>query len=173
MQATTDMPRGKLSPQDETTRVWAAPANHILSPLAGAAIPKDRYIAPGKLEALVTPSAEEYEAQREAEVVFGPRLVMARAPNPEKPGGALVLVSRGEEVDLPAPELEPIPAKLSKQKRMNQRILAISDLVGARNSSIPEALVGQPESDDGNHGRNRWSVGRIPTNSPSSNQKLR
>jgi hypothetical protein len=76
-------------------------------------------------------------------VVFGKDLAIARAPNSENPGGSLLPVSRGEEVDLLNPELEVLPVKLSEQKKMNQRILEISDAIDPRNSSTPEALIGQ------------------------------
>jgi hypothetical protein len=122
--------------QDNESRVSVAPAGLNLKPLAERTIPKDLYIAPGRLEALAIPSAKKYE------VVFGTKLAVTRAPNAEKPGGAPMLVPRGESVDLTNAELEQVAIKLSKQRRMSQRILEISDALDPRNSSAPEALVG-------------------------------
>jgi hypothetical protein len=76
---------------------------------------KDRYIAPGGLEAMVVPLSGDGEAVREAAVVFGRDFAIARAPSSEKPGGSLILVSRGEEANHLLPELEKIPINLSKQ----------------------------------------------------------
>jgi hypothetical protein len=89
------------------------------------------------LEALVIPQTLDSEAQREAEVIFGGNLEIARAPNPEKPGSSLVLVTRGESIDLPEPER--IPVERSKKKR-NQGILEVSEDVSPKNSVAPGCL---------------------------------
>jgi hypothetical protein len=75
--------------------------------------------------------------------MFGPDSAVARAPSPEKPGGSLIVVSRGEGVDRPVRELERRLLKLSQQKKMSQRILEVSDQVDPRNSGASEFFTGQ------------------------------
>jgi hypothetical protein len=101
--------------------------------LAEAEIPKCRYIAPGCLEALVIPRAEDGEAEREAALAFGKDLASAKGPNAEKPGSYLILATRGEDVDLPEQGLAGIPVEPFKQRTMNQRILETSEVVDPMN----------------------------------------
>jgi hypothetical protein len=54
---------------------------------------------------------------------------------------SLLGLARHRPVEPPPPELERVNAKLSMQRRMNTRILEVSDAMDPRNSSAPETLI--------------------------------
>jgi hypothetical protein len=69
-------------------------------------------------------------------------LALARGLNPEKPGSSLILVTRGDFVNPPEPELARITAGVSKQKKTDQLILETSEKVGPKNVRAADFLVG-------------------------------
>jgi hypothetical protein len=91
---------------------------------------------------LVIPPAKHGEAERETEAVFGKDLAIVRRPNPEKSGSALLLITRGDNVEISEPELACIPTNLSKQKTMNHWILETSEEIDPKNATAAEFLVG-------------------------------
>jgi hypothetical protein len=82
---------------DNQLRIWFTPgvfARKGPTRLAEAAIPKDRYIDTGGIEALVITPALDIAVEHKAEVVFGKDLDSARRLNEEIPGRQLILATR-------------------------------------------------------------------------------
>jgi hypothetical protein len=129
---------------DSELMVWIAReilARAGLKPIAEAGVPKDRYIAPGGLEARVLRPVADREAEREDMAVFGPGLAEGMTRNVEKPGGSLILVTRAERVEAREPELERLMGSLRKQRRYNRRIFDVRDQVDPNNAGTPEFFV--------------------------------